>query len=169
MTSAISEGARSRQRRANGTASKTTHTDGHGVYITSRGGGRTGGNTVEGNYIGVGSDGGTPLGNAANGVFVEAGADGNTIGGTVAAARNVISANGGGGFLFTIRLRLSVFRPSSPAEPCEVPDTINRTVYQGVRRRVISMQPVLPRVSKLSGRSLSEPKLHTFKVLPVSA
>ena len=52
------------------------------------------GNIVTGNYIGVGADGSTALGNGAEGVRLEAGANVNTIGGIVAGARNVISANG---------------------------------------------------------------------------
>jgi titin len=69
---------------------------GHGVYISGRGTPAPG-NVVEGNYIGVGVDGSTPLGNAADGVYIETRADSNTVGGTVAAAGNVISKNGKNG------------------------------------------------------------------------
>jgi hypothetical protein len=53
---------------------------------------------VEGNYIGTDATGAARLGNAGSGVAVEAPA---TIGGTSAAARNVISANGGDGITVT--------------------------------------------------------------------
>jgi titin len=76
--------------------SKTTNGQGCGIYLT-----RSTGNVIEGNYIGVGRDGSTALGNAADGFYVEASANSNTIGGTVANAGNVISGNGGGGFLST--------------------------------------------------------------------
>jgi titin len=81
----------------NGSQGSTTDpAQGHGIYLAR---GSTG-NVIEGNYIGVDrANGSTPLGNAADGIYVEATANSNTIGGTVAAARNVISDNGGGGFL----------------------------------------------------------------------
>ena len=50
------------------------------------------GNLVEGNYIGTDKSGAADRGNANEGVLIEA-ASGNTVGGTTAAARNVISAN----------------------------------------------------------------------------
>jgi titin len=53
-------------------------------------------NLVEGNYIGVGSDGKTAVGNDNEGVDLEAGSNNNTIGGPVQQAGNVISANGFG-------------------------------------------------------------------------
>jgi parallel beta-helix repeat protein len=49
-------------------------------------------NLVEGNYIGTDSTGKNAVGNG-EGVFLGPGATGNTIGGTTAAARNIISAN----------------------------------------------------------------------------
>ncbi|MCA9119060.1 MAG: DUF4347 domain-containing protein, partial [Planctomycetales bacterium] len=49
-------------------------------------------NVVQGNYIGLGSDGSTSLGNAFDGIHIASGATNNTIGGTAAGARNVISA-----------------------------------------------------------------------------
>ena len=56
------------------------------------------GNTVVGNYIGLGSDGVTPIGNIGSGIRVTNSA-GNTIGGTTPGARNIISANSStGGF-----------------------------------------------------------------------
>jgi hypothetical protein len=61
-----------------------------GVEINGQG---ATGNVVEGNLIGVGSDGSTPIGNAYDGVFIDQGSS-NLIGGTIAGARNVISANG---------------------------------------------------------------------------
>jgi hypothetical protein len=66
------------------------------------------GNKVQGNYIGTDVTGtvtdpdGTPnngdeLGNGLNGVLIQTGAANNTIGGTTAAARNIISGNGNSG------------------------------------------------------------------------
>jgi hypothetical protein len=52
------------------------------------------GNHIEGNFIGTDVSGNLDLGNNGNGVRVE-NAPNNTIGGTTAAARNVISGNGG--------------------------------------------------------------------------
>jgi VCBS repeat-containing protein len=51
-------------------------------------------NQVQGNIIGLGANGSTAIGNGAEGVGLQNGSTGNTIGGTTAAARNVISANG---------------------------------------------------------------------------
>ncbi len=51
-----------------------------------------GGNAIAGNHIGTDRAGGSDKGNLLNGVFVSA-SPGNTIGGTTAAARNVISGN----------------------------------------------------------------------------
>jgi hypothetical protein len=50
------------------------------------------GNLVEGNFIGVDRTGALDRGNAHEGVLIEGGS-GNTVGGSTAAARNVISAN----------------------------------------------------------------------------
>jgi hypothetical protein len=66
----------------------------NGVNITGAG---TTGNVVEGNYIGTGITGTVALGNASDGVRIQGGASNNTIGGSTAAARNVISANAGNG------------------------------------------------------------------------
>ena len=49
-------------------------------------------NVIQGNYIGVGSNGTTPLGNSSGGISL--GADNNTIGGTTAGAGNVVAFNG---------------------------------------------------------------------------
>ncbi len=68
-----------------------------GILITDSG---TSGNLVEGNDIGTNAAGdsaygadGKSLGNGNEGVFIYEGASGNTVGGTIAAARNVISGN----------------------------------------------------------------------------
>jgi hypothetical protein len=52
--------------------------------------------TVQGNYVGVGVDGTTPIG---NNVGIQVDGTGSTVGGTTAAARNVVSANNSGGFI----------------------------------------------------------------------
>jgi large repetitive protein len=54
-------------------------------------------NLIEGDFIGVDSSGEHALSNGQIGVFVNSGASDNTIGGTSAAARNIISGNGFGG------------------------------------------------------------------------
>jgi large repetitive protein len=66
-----------------------------GVVLAGPG---TGHNVVEGNFIGTDAGGAAPLGNGV-GVLLEQGASANTVGGTAAAAANVISANGYGVFL----------------------------------------------------------------------
>jgi titin len=58
----------------------------NGVFFNA-----TNSNTLQGNFIGVGSDGTTSLGNTGNGVLV--GGSSNTIGGTAAGAGNVIGDN----------------------------------------------------------------------------
>ena len=50
-------------------------------------------NTIAGNWIGLEADGVTAAGNNTNGIALQAGSDNNTVGGTVAADRNVVSAN----------------------------------------------------------------------------
>jgi CSLREA domain-containing protein len=55
------------------------------------------GNLVQGNFIGTDVTGTAPLGNASDGVHIILGANSNTIGGTTAAARNVISGNAANG------------------------------------------------------------------------
>src|SRR5205823_9348893 len=66
--------------------------DGPGVRLA---GPTATGNQLLGNFIGTNAAGTLGLGNAGDGVFITGGASSNTIGGTVAAAGNVISANGG--------------------------------------------------------------------------
>lgn len=63
-----------------------------GVFIRDAG---TTGNKVQGNFIGL-SAAGAALGNSGRGVSITSGAANNLIGGTVAAAGNVISANNDG-------------------------------------------------------------------------
>jgi titin len=60
--------------------------------VTMFGNGTTS-NLVQGNFIGTDSSGTKALGNGGSGVSISSGATNNTIGGTSAAARNVISAN----------------------------------------------------------------------------
>ena len=73
-----------------------------GVEISGSG---TTGDVVEGNYIGLDATGTTdngyyygsdPLGNESDGVEIDTGASSDTIGGTTAAARNIISGNRNG-------------------------------------------------------------------------
>ena len=71
-----------------------------GVFIF--GPGSTSRNRVEGNLIGTDATGLKKLGNAQNGVRIDAVAS-NTIGGTNAAARNVISGNGSNGIEISSR------------------------------------------------------------------
>jgi hypothetical protein len=66
---------------------------GYGVSISDPG---AQGNKVMGNYIGIDVKGTQDLGNFNSGVFIED-APNNTIGGTTAAARNIISGNAGPG------------------------------------------------------------------------
>jgi hypothetical protein len=61
----------------------------------------TTGNLVADNLIGTNAAGNAALANASDGVQLTAGASNNTIGGTVAAARNVISGNGSNGIFGT--------------------------------------------------------------------
>lgn len=64
-----------------------------GVYISGTTGG---GNSVAGNFIGVGADGTTGLGNRQDGIGIVDSSN-NGIGGPVPAARNLVSGNGGNG------------------------------------------------------------------------
>ena len=61
-----------------------------GVYISDSG---TTGNTVANDFIGTNVAGTVPVPNTNNGVDIVYGAQSNTVGGTTAAARNVISGN----------------------------------------------------------------------------
>jgi hypothetical protein len=63
---------------------------GTGIYIHDSG---TTGNTVTGNFIGTDSTGTVDLGNGLQGVDIRNGANGNMIGGTNAAAGNLIAFN----------------------------------------------------------------------------
>ncbi len=56
------------------------------------------GNLIIGNYIGTDATGLVALGNTDDGIGFDAGSSGNTVGGTTAAERNVIAANGDDGF-----------------------------------------------------------------------
>lgn len=64
---------------------------GNGVSLSSS---FASGNSVTGNYIGVGADGTTAIGNRDNGIQVSSLASGNTIGGTTTGRGNVIANNG---------------------------------------------------------------------------
>jgi hypothetical protein len=66
------------------------HNGSNGVDIRDSG---TTGNLVQGNLIGTDATGMVALGNQVAGVLIDQGAANNTIGGTTAAARNVISGN----------------------------------------------------------------------------
>ena len=73
--------------------------DNRGVFIgvSEVAGSISSGNVVEGNYIGTDKTGTAALANGYDGVELGTGATGNTIGGTTAAARNVISGNANAG------------------------------------------------------------------------
>ncbi len=66
----------------------------NGVWITGSG---ASGNWVESNLIGTDITGTQDLGNAQSGVQIDTGAFFNTVGGTTAAAGNLITSNGGAG------------------------------------------------------------------------
>ncbi|MGB3220953.1 MAG: hypothetical protein WBD79_26425, partial [Anaerolineae bacterium] len=63
-----------------------------GLLISGQG---TAANVIQGNYVGLAPDGIRALGNDGTGIVVDEGAESNQIGGTTAAERNIISANGG--------------------------------------------------------------------------
>ncbi len=72
--------------------------NGHGIRFELQA--TTAGNLIQGNYIGTDINGTVALGNAGSGIQIfesQPSTGVNTIGGTTAAARNVISANGGSG------------------------------------------------------------------------
>jgi Calx-beta domain len=56
-----------------------------------------GGNTIEGNFLGVNAGGNLPLGNRLYGILIASSSNNNLIGGTLPQARNIISANGAEG------------------------------------------------------------------------
>ncbi len=60
------------------------------------------GNAIEGNFIGADVSGTSDLGNADKGIRIANGAANNIIGGTTAAARNLISGNDGDGIRITV-------------------------------------------------------------------
>jgi len=69
-----------------------------GVKITGAG---TTKNLVQGNFIGTDRTGNADLGNGGDGVLIDSAAASNTVGGSVAAARNVISGNNANGVEIT--------------------------------------------------------------------
>ena len=71
--------------------------DGQGIDIFG-----SDGNTIEGNLIGTDVTGTVDLGNTGKGVRVASAAEDNIIGGTTAAARNLISGNDGDGIRITV-------------------------------------------------------------------
>jgi hypothetical protein len=71
-----------------GTRNVISGGSGHGISIFGSSGT---GNLIQGNYIGLNAAGNKAIGNADAGIFL--GTSNNTVGGTVPAARNVISAN----------------------------------------------------------------------------
>jgi hypothetical protein len=67
-----------------------------GVEIRDSG---TDGTLIQGNLIGTDGSGLVPIGNSSGGIIVDSGASGTTIGGSTAAARNIISGNNADGVL----------------------------------------------------------------------
>ena len=74
-----------------GTGSQVISGNNQGVVIVSVTATATG-NTIAGNFIGTDMSGELALGNSQSGILIES-SPGNTVGGTTAAARNLISAN----------------------------------------------------------------------------
>jgi hypothetical protein len=70
----------------------------YGVFITDS---NTTGNVVLGNYIGTGTNGLNTVPNGLSGVFIGNNASGNIVGGTNAAARNILSGNSQYGVIIT--------------------------------------------------------------------
>lgn len=93
-----------------------------GIYIN--GGVAT---TVAGNTIGLAADGRTPLANDGGGIWLLSGARDNLIGGTSAAARNIISGNGVTGSQFG----QGIYLASAPADALTMNNTIQGN-YIGV-------------------------------------
>ena len=69
-----------------------------GIILTDT---NTIGNAVQGNFIGTDSSGTTPCPNSNTGLAIMQGAQNNVVGGTAAAARNIISGNGADGVLIS--------------------------------------------------------------------
>ena len=78
-----------------GAANVISANQGIGIWVYSEEGGPE---LIEGNEIGTDRSGTVALGNTSDGIAIEAA--GVTVGGTTAAARNIISANGGNGVNF---------------------------------------------------------------------
>jgi hypothetical protein len=68
------------------------HFTGSGIALQG-----SGGNVIAGNFVGVDSTGATAAANGGDGVSISGGSSTNTVGGTTAAALNVLSANAGSG------------------------------------------------------------------------
>ncbi len=88
---------------ASGAGNTISGNDEVGVKLTnqSASSGGMNDNVVEGNFIGTDPTGTSALKNKSDGVVIDYGSDGNTIGGTSAAASNVISGNGGSGVVLS--------------------------------------------------------------------
>lgn len=84
-------------------------------------------NTVAGNTIGLAADGRTPLPNVGGGIWLLRGASDNLIGGTSAAARNIISGNGGPSSPYG----QGIYLASTPADPVTANNTVQGN-YIGV-------------------------------------
>jgi len=65
---------------------------GYGIFMTT-----SGGNTIQGNFLGTDPTGTADLGNSGNGVSAGVGSSSNSIGGTTPGARNLISGNNANG------------------------------------------------------------------------
>ena len=93
-----------------------------GIYIN--GGVAT---TIAGNTIGLAADGRTPLANDGGGIWLLSGAHDNLIGGTSAAARNIISGNGVAGSQFG----QGIYLAAAPNDALTINNTIQGN-YIGV-------------------------------------
>ncbi|HEX8071742.1 MAG TPA: FG-GAP-like repeat-containing protein [Pyrinomonadaceae bacterium] len=67
------------------------------IFVDGTGGNGSAGNTIVNNYIGTDKNGTTELSGTELGIFLYFNSNGTTVGGTTAAARNVISGNAAGG------------------------------------------------------------------------
>ena len=92
----------------------------YGIQVSSRADPRTMGNVISGNYIGLGADGDTLVPNQYDGILLWD-AEENTIGGTTAAAGNVISGN--------IKSGISLYVSSS--DPATT-STSNNQIYRNL-------------------------------------